>query len=100
MGAGVAELALHLLDPGISGDLASAMIFFLIKETLPPERRQLFTFVPLLVTLRRCSVISVSELYACQWFQLCRDVLVLKRRPFVYIEINHVAPENFGYYFH
>lgn len=44
----------------VAAILASAMIFFLIKETLPPGVASLFTFVPLLVTLRRCSVISVS----------------------------------------
>ncbi len=92
----MAELALHLLDPRRAAILASAMIFFLIKETLPPEVASLFTFVPLLVTLRRCSVIACPELYAGQRFQLCRDVLILSAGPFVYIEINHVAPENFG----
>lgn len=38
----MAELALHLLDLALAAILASAMIFFLIKETLPPERRQPF----------------------------------------------------------
>ncbi len=40
--------------------LASAMIFFLIKEPYHRSVVSHFTFVPLLVTLRRCSVISVS----------------------------------------
>ena len=60
--------------------LASAMIFFLIKETLPPERRQPFHI--------RASGFSFAGMFS-----------FLSAGPFVYIEINHVAPENFGYYF-
>ena len=44
----------------VAAILASAMIFFLIEETYHRSVASLFTFVPLLVTLRRCSVISVS----------------------------------------
>ncbi|MFO6484438.1 MFS transporter [Escherichia coli] len=39
----LAPLALHLLDPGISGDSGFGNDFFLIKETLPPEHRQPFS---------------------------------------------------------
>lgn len=100
LGAGVAELALHLLDLAVAAILASAMIFFLIKETLPPERRQPFhirtTIGNFAALFRHKRVLSYM---LASGFSFAGMFSFLSAGPFVYIEINHVAPENFGYYF-
>ncbi|MDU3055695.1 MAG: Bcr/CflA family multidrug efflux MFS transporter, partial [Escherichia coli] len=80
--------------------LASAMIFFLIKETLPPERRQPFhirtTIGNFAALFRHKRVLSYM---LASGFSFAGMFSFLSAGPFVYIEINHVAPENFGYYF-
>lgn len=100
LGAGVAELALHLLILAVAAILASAMIFFLIKETLPPERRQPFhirtTIGNFAALFRHKRVLSYM---LASGFSFAGMFSFLSAGPFVYIEINHVAPENFGYYF-
>lgn len=96
----MAELALHLLDLALAAILASAMIFFLIKETLPPERRQPFhirtTIGNFAALFRHKRVLSYM---LASGFSFAGMFSFLSAGPFVYIEINHVAPENFGYYF-
>ena len=84
----------------VAAILASAMIFFLIKETLPPERRQPFhirtTIGNFAALFRHKRVLSYM---LASGFSFAGMFSFLSAGPFVYIEINHVAPENFGYYF-
>jgi len=62
--------------------LASAMIFFFIKETLPAEHRQ-----------------RVLSYMLASGFSFAGMFSFLSAGPFVYIELNHVSPQHFGYYF-
>lgn len=80
--------------------IASAMIFFLISETLPAERRQKFHF--------RTTVGNFASLFRhkrvlsymlASGFSFAGMFSFLSAGPFVYIEINHVSPQDFGYYF-
>ena len=80
--------------------LASAMIFFFIDETLPAERRQKFhirttmgNFASLFRHKRVLSYMLVSGFSFAGMFSF------LSAGPFVYIELNHVSPQHFGYYF-
>lgn len=80
--------------------LASAMIFFLIHETLPVERRQKFhlrTTIGNFATLFRHKRV-LSHMLA-SGFSFAGMFSFLSAGPFVYIELNHVAPQHFGYYF-
>ncbi|MGX5077939.1 Bcr/CflA family multidrug efflux MFS transporter [Enterobacter mori] len=80
--------------------LASAMIFFFIDETLPVERRQKFhirttmgNFASLFRHKRVLSYMLASGFSFAGMFSF------LSAGPFVYIELNHVSPQQFGYYF-
>ena len=80
--------------------LASAMIFFFIDETLPVERRQKFhirttmgNFASLFRHKRVLSYMLASGFSFAGMFSF------LSAGPFVYIELNHVSPLHFGYYF-
>ncbi|MBX8912675.1 Bcr/CflA family multidrug efflux MFS transporter [Enterobacter ludwigii] len=80
--------------------LASAMIFFFIDETLPAERRQKFhirttmgNFASLFRHKRVLSYMLTSGFSFAGMFSF------LSAGPFVYIELNHVSPQHFGYYF-
>lgn len=80
--------------------LASAMIFFFIKETLPAEHRQKFhirttlgNFASLFRHKRVLSYMLASGFSFTGMFSF------LSAGPFVYIELNHVSPQHFGYYF-
>ncbi|WP_010433468.1 Bcr/CflA family multidrug efflux MFS transporter [Enterobacter mori] len=80
--------------------LASAMIFFFIDETLPVERRQKFhirttmgNFASLFRHKRVLSYMLASGFSFAGLFSF------LSAGPFVYIELNHVSPQHFGYYF-
>lgn len=80
--------------------LASAMIFFLIHETLPAERRQKFhlrTTLGNFATLFRHK--RVLSYMLASGFSFAGMFSFLSAGPFVYIEVNHVAPQHFGYYF-
>ena len=84
----------------IAALLASAMIAFFIRETLPPERRQPFhlrttvgNFASLFRHKRVLSYMLVSGFSFAGMFSF------LSAGPFVYIEVNHVSPQDFGYYF-
>ncbi|MEH0884379.1 Bcr/CflA family multidrug efflux MFS transporter [Enterobacter sp. UNJFSC 003] len=84
----------------IAALLASAMIFFFIDETLPVERRQNFhirttmgNFASLFRHKRVLSYMLASGFSFAGMFSF------LSAGPFVYIELNHVSPQHFGYYF-
>jgi DHA1 family bicyclomycin/chloramphenicol resistance-like MFS transporter len=80
--------------------LASAMIFFMIHETLPVERRQKFhlrTTIGNFATLFRHK--RVLSYMLASGFSFAAMFSFLSAGPFVYIELNHVAPQHFGYYF-
>lgn len=80
--------------------LACAMIYFLIDETLPVERRQRFHFRTTLgnfVSLFRHR--RVLNYMLASGFSFAAMFSFLSAGPFVYIELNHVSPQHFGYYF-
>jgi len=84
----------------IAALLASAMIFFFIDETLPAEHRQKFhirttlgNFASLFRHKRVLSYMLASGFSFAGMFSF------LSAGPFVYIELNHVSPQHFGYYF-
>ncbi|GGD35694.1 Bcr/CflA family multidrug efflux MFS transporter [Franconibacter pulveris 1160] len=80
--------------------LASVAIFFLIRETLPVERRQKFHFRTTLgnfATLFRHK--RVLSYMLASGFSFAGMFSFLSAGPFVYIELNHVSPQHFGYYF-
>jgi len=71
-----------------------------IRETLKPEQRQRFhlrttlgNFVALVRHKRAFSYMLASG------FSFAGLFTFLNAGPFVYIEVNHVSPQNFGYYF-
>ncbi|EIE5477037.1 Bcr/CflA family multidrug efflux MFS transporter [Salmonella enterica] len=84
----------------IAAILASVMIFALIKETLPIERRQPFhirtTIGNFAALFRHKRVLSYM---LASGFSFAGMFSFLSAGPFVYIEINHVPPQDFGYYF-
>ncbi|WP_374257963.1 Bcr/CflA family multidrug efflux MFS transporter [Yokenella regensburgei] len=80
--------------------LASTMIFFFISETLPVERRQKFhirTTLGNFATLFRHK--RVLSYMLASGFSFAGMFSFLSAGPFVYIELNHVAPQHFGYFF-
>ncbi|HDT5072409.1 TPA: Bcr/CflA family multidrug efflux MFS transporter [Enterobacter asburiae] len=80
--------------------LASAMIFFFIDETLPLERRQKFhirTTIGNFASLFRHK--RVLSYMLASGFSFAGMFSFLSAGPFVYIELNHVSPQHFGYYF-
>lgn len=84
----------------IAALLASLMIFFFINETLPVERRQKFhirTTIGNFATLFRHK--RVLSYMLASGFSFAGMFSFLSAGPFVYIEINHVSPQDFGYYF-
>ena len=84
----------------IAALLASLMIFFFISETLSVERRQPFhirTTLGNFATLFRHK--RVLSYMLASGFSFAGMFSFLSAGPFVYIELNHVLPQNFGYYF-
>ncbi|HDR2622163.1 TPA: Bcr/CflA family multidrug efflux MFS transporter [Enterobacter chuandaensis] len=80
--------------------LASAMIFFFIDETLPVDRRQKFhirTTIGNFASLFRHK--RVLSYMLASGFSFAGMFSFLSAGPFVYIELNHVLPQHFGYYF-
>ncbi|MGP3592437.1 Bcr/CflA family multidrug efflux MFS transporter [Vagococcus sp. WN89Y] len=84
----------------IAALLASVMIALFIRETLPVEKRQRFHF--------RTTIGNFASLFRhkrvlsymlASGFSFAGMFSFLSAGPFVYIEINHVAPQDFGYYF-
>ncbi|PLN13934.1 Bcr/CflA family drug resistance efflux transporter, partial [Klebsiella pneumoniae] len=71
-----------------------------IRETLPAERRQPFhlrTTLGNFATLFRHK--RVLSYMLASGFSFAGMFSFLSAGPFVYININHVAPQHFGYYF-
>ena len=84
----------------VAGLLVSVMIAFFIRETLPPERRQPFhlrTTVGNFASLFRHK--RVLSYMLASGFGFAGMFSFLSAGPFVYIKINHVSPQDFGYYF-
>ena len=80
--------------------LASAMIFFFIHETLAAEHRQPFrlrTTLGNFATLFRHK--RVLSYMLASGFSFAGMFSFLSAGPFVYIELNHISPQDFGYYF-
>ena len=80
--------------------LASAMIFFFIDETLPAEHRQKFhirTTIGNFASLFRHK--RVLSYMLASGFSFAGMFSFLSAGPFVYIELNHVSPQHFGFYF-
>lgn len=76
------------------------MIGLFIRETLPAERRQPFhlrTTMGNFATLFRHK--RVLSYMLASGFSFAGMFSFLSAGPFVYININHVAPQHFGYYF-
>ena len=76
------------------------MIGLFIRETLPAERRQPFhlrTTLGNFATLFRHK--RVLSYMLARGFSFAGMFSFLSAGPFVYININHVAPQHFGYYF-
>ena len=76
------------------------MIFFFIDETLPVERRQKFhirTTIGNFASLFRHK--RVLSYMLASGFSFAGMFSFLSAGPFVYIELNHVSPQHFGYYF-
>ncbi|XTZ39703.1 Bcr/CflA family multidrug efflux MFS transporter [Salmonella enterica] len=84
----------------IAALLASVMIVVFIRETLPVEKRQKFR---LRTTLGNFASLfrhkRVLSYMLASGFSFAGMFSFLSAGPFVYIEINHVSPQNFGYYF-
>ena len=86
--------------PALAALLASAMIFFFIDETLPAEHRQKFhirTTIGNFASLFRHK--RVLSYMLASGFSFAGMFSFLSAGPFVYIELNHVSPQHFGYYF-
>ncbi|MEO3739693.1 MFS transporter, DHA1 family, bicyclomycin/chloramphenicol resistance protein [Kosakonia oryzendophytica] len=84
----------------IAALLASAMIAFFIRETLPVEKRQKFhlrTTIGNFASLFRHK--RVLSYMLASGFSFAGMFSFLSAGPFVYIQLNHVSPQNFGYYF-
>ncbi len=80
--------------------IACVMIMLLIRETLPPERRQKFhlltTVGNFVVLFRHKRVLSYM---LASGFSFAGMFAFLSAGPFVYINLNGVTPQHFGYYF-
>jgi DHA1 family bicyclomycin/chloramphenicol resistance-like MFS transporter len=80
--------------------ITTVLVVTQIRETLKPEQRQRFhlrttlsNFVILVRHKRAFSYMLASG------FSFAGLFTFLNAGPFVYIEVNHVSPQNFGYYF-
>jgi DHA1 family bicyclomycin/chloramphenicol resistance-like MFS transporter len=85
---------------GAAALLGSVLVAFFIKETLPKERRQKFH---LRTTLRNFGSLfrhkRVLSYMLASAFSFAGMFSFLSAGPFVYIELNNVSPQHFGYYF-
>ncbi|ADU69967.1 Bcr/CflA family multidrug efflux MFS transporter [Pantoea sp. At-9b] len=84
----------------VAAIVTTVLVVTQIRETLKPEQRQRFhlrttlgNFVALVRHKRAFSYMLASG------FSFAGLFAFLNAGPFVYIEINHVSPQNFGYYF-
>ncbi|WP_431221737.1 Bcr/CflA family multidrug efflux MFS transporter [Serratia sp. L9] len=85
---------------GVAALFGSVLVAFFIKETLPKERRQKFHLRTTLGNFgslfRHKRVLSYMLASA---FSFAGMFSFLSAGPFVYIELNNVSPQHFGYYF-
>ena len=85
---------------GAAALIGSLLVALFIKETLPKERRQRFHLRTTLGNFgslfRHKRVLSYMLASA---FSFAGMFSFLSAGPFVYIELNHVSPQHFGYYF-
>jgi DHA1 family bicyclomycin/chloramphenicol resistance-like MFS transporter len=96
----VVQLARDLLDSRAGGAAGLRDDRFFISETLPVERRQKFSLRTTLgnfATLFRHK--RVLSYMLASGFSFAGMFSFLSAGPFVYININHVSPQHFGYYF-
>ncbi|WP_343553743.1 Bcr/CflA family multidrug efflux MFS transporter [Pantoea sp.] len=80
--------------------ITTVLVVTQIRETLKPEQRQRFHFrttISNFVTLFRHK--RAFSYMLASGFSFAGLFTFLNAGPFVYIEINHVSPQNFGYYF-
>lgn len=80
--------------------IATVMVMLYIRETLPRERRQKFrlsTTIGNFGSLFRHK--RVFSYMLASGFSFAGMFSFLSAGPFVYIELNGVSPQNFGYYF-
>lgn len=85
---------------GFAALLGAILVALYIKETLPKERRQKFrvrTTVGNFATLFRHT--RVLGYMMASGFSFAGMFSFLSAGPFVYIELNGVSPQHFGYYF-
>ncbi len=76
------------------------LVTFVIKESLPPEKRQplhLRTILSNFIILFRHK--KVFSLMMASGFSFAGLFSFLNSGPFVYINLYHVSPQHFGYYF-
>ncbi|MCX8956537.1 Bcr/CflA family multidrug efflux MFS transporter [Erwinia psidii] len=80
--------------------VTTVMVVTQIKETLPADKRQKFhlrtTLLNFLSLVRHKRVFSYM---LASGFSFAGMFSFLNAGPFVYIELNHISPQNFGYYF-
>ncbi|WP_017346928.1 Bcr/CflA family multidrug efflux MFS transporter [Pantoea sp. A4] len=84
----------------IAGLITTLLVVTQIRETLKPEQRQRFhlrtTLGNFVLLFRHKRVFSYM---LASGFSFAGLFTFLNAGPFVYIEVNHVSPQNFGYYF-
>ncbi|WP_168402894.1 Bcr/CflA family multidrug efflux MFS transporter [Erwinia amylovora] len=80
--------------------ITTLLVVTQIKETLPKEKRQKFslraTLGNFLLLFRHQRILSYM---LASGFSFAGLFAFINSGPFVYIELNHISPQNFGYYF-
>lgn len=92
-------MACHFWSISIAAVIAVILVSLFIRETLPVEKRQPFHLGNTLrqfATLFRAKQVLFYILASS--FSFAGMFSFLNASPFVYIELNGVAPENFGYF--
>ncbi|TCW00262.1 Bcr/CflA family multidrug efflux MFS transporter [Biostraticola tofi] len=85
---------------GAAALVATVLVMLYIRETLPKERRHAFslrTTIGNFATLFRHK--RVFSYMLASGFSFAGMFSYLSAGPFVYIDLNGVSPQNFGYYF-
>lgn len=84
----------------ITGLLACLMVLFRVRETLAMDKRQDFSINTTLSNfaslLRHTRVINYMLITG---FSFAGLFAFLNLGPFIYIEVHHIPPQHFGYYF-
>lgn len=84
----------------LAGLVATLLVIIFIRETLPREQRQKFQFSATISNFRvlfqnKC----VFSYMLASGFSFAGMFTFLSSGPFIYINLNHISPKNFGYYF-